>query len=109
MKENSILNIGISLHQMGINNWALTKEQALLVLDTLKNKMIPVLGGDIYTIVNEFPIPSYDNWFCNKNKNETISDYSERSINIAIQYIKNYQSNQKVFFVLTLLGNEGKN
>ena len=56
-----ILSQGLPLHQWGINNWALSKQQAMSAIDELEGIGIPILGGDVFRIANSVPAATYDN------------------------------------------------
>ena len=100
----SILSAGFYLKSIGINNWALDKEQALTALDEAEEKGIAVLGGDVYEIVEGVPESNYDNWFCEPFEGELFSDFVVRSIDETRKYLENYQysGNESVKFVLVL-------
>ncbi|MGI9279050.1 MAG: Imm40 family immunity protein [Endozoicomonas sp.] len=96
---------GVSLESLGINNWALTKQQALSALEYFKIKKAIVLGGDVCSIKGQNPELNYDSWHCDRNSNETLDDFSKRSILVATDYIKNYTlpNREKAYFVLVVL------
>jgi hypothetical protein len=99
-----IICCGVSLENSGINNWALTKQQALNALDYFAGQNMFVLGGDVCCIKNEKPELNYDSWHCERNTSETSEDYSRRSILTARNYIENYITsiNKEVYFVLVV-------
>lgn len=101
-KIDSILSYGYSLSQIGVNNWALTKEEALLALDKLLEIQVPILGGDVYHKSGETFHSNYDNWYCDQIEGELKADYLTRSIDVARQYIINYQAetSNTVYFAL---------
>ena len=90
-KIDYILQVGKSLENIGINNWGLTSEQFLVVIDQFLKNDIAILGGDIYVIRNDNIEPSYDNWHCNHETGERFSDFVQRSIKKARNYITNYK------------------
>ncbi len=97
----AILSSGISLSEIGVNNWALTEAQAMQALDKFESLNTPVLGGDIYEMVDGEPESNYDNWYCDQNDNEELGEFVARSISYARQYIGNYRnpSGRETFFV----------
>ena len=101
IKIDKILNNGVSLESIGIKNWAFSKEKALLALGHLANLEVPVLGGDVCELTNGTIQYNYDNWYCDRLPNESYIDFVNRSINKAIEYIEQYDSNDldKIFFV----------
>ena len=94
-KVESIISKGISLHNSGVSNWALTKDQALAALDQFEAKKISVLGGDVYELNDGEPEPNYDNWYCDREQNEPIDKFITRSANEARAYIVSYSSPNK--------------
>ncbi len=96
----SILSIGICLKNVGVNNWALNKKQALYAVEELKKNGVPILGGDVYEKQYCKFIQNYDNWFCDKKEYEKDEDFLSRSIQIAFNYINSYNANDKTYFVI---------
>jgi len=96
----SILSMGEGLHEFGINNWALSKEQALNALCKFKELKIPILGGDVYEKKCCSYEANYDNWYCNQNDSEELNEFIARSIIVAQKYIENYKSNKEIYFVI---------
>ncbi len=96
-----ILGIGVSLSSVGIDNWALNKIQAMLAIDEFEKHKIPILGGDVYEILDGYPEANYDSWYCDKNANETLENFAKRSICYARDYIESYSnsSGQEAYFV----------
>lgn len=86
----SILSVGRSLKDDGINNWGLTRNQALKAIDQLFNLKIPVLGGDLLKVINGRSNHTYDNWSCDQNDGESDADYLVRSKTEAMQFINIY-------------------
>ena len=103
-KVDSIISCGISLHDAGVSDWALTKEQALSAFDSIEKEKMFVLGGDVYQMVSGAPESNYDNWYCDRNEGEDEGSYLERCISKARQYVTQYQhpNGQKAFFVLVV-------
>lgn len=96
------LEKGISLSNIGIDNWALSKDQAILAIDEFEKLKIPVLGGDVYEMVGGSLELIYDNWYCNQNVDEDLEHYVVRSTSRARNYIKGYNNprGREVFFTL---------
>lgn len=93
----------IDLSNWRINEIAYPQEEALKVLSTIKQECIPVLGGDVLTIINGIPTYTYDGWSCNRNENETLKDYVERSYNVAYKYISQYHSKSNDNYLFTII------
>lgn len=106
-QSKTILSCGMPLEEKGINNWALTRDQALKALNKFKNINIPVLGGDVGEIdSNGDFILNYDNWYCDRKANEGLEKYIVRSINESRKYINNYHIDNALF-VLVPSSDEG--
>lgn len=92
---NEIVNIiekGENLEKYGVNNWAITRKEALRLLELLEENKSAVYGGDVY-VRNQNQIDlTYDNWFCERDKQEIETDYIKRSILFAKNYIDKYRS-----------------
>jgi len=101
-KIESVISSGIPLNHLGINNWALNKEQAVRALDELEKAGVPVLGGDVYEIVDDIPESNNDNWYCNRHENEPLEQYVSRSIEHTRKYVDSYcnPSRRETLFVL---------
>ncbi len=73
-------------------------EDAILVLDYLKNKNMIVLGGDILTEKLEH---NYDSWYYNVAPSQSTQFNSECSIKLAFEYISQYiKANGNSFHVV---------
>ena len=85
-KIDEILSEGNTLESLGVNNWALSRKDAIYALTQLKKMGVGVLGGDVYLMKDDNFKPNYDNWFCEKTDLEIDSIFVERSISIAIDF-----------------------
>lgn len=101
-ESDAILKVGRSLEDVGVCNWALTKEEALMALDRLETEGIAILGGDVYEMQRESLQSNYDNWYCDREENESKSAFVSRSIAKAREYIINYNLNRdkEYFFAI---------
>ncbi len=97
---NELLKKGHSLDYLGINNWALSKESALEILNRFEESQICILGGDVFELADTIVRPNYDNWYCNRLPDETDIAYLKKSIEKAKDYIMNYNvsNNSQIFF-----------
>ena len=97
---SEILKVGVSLESIGVKNWALSKEDAVKALDKFNELQIPILGGDVCEKINEVIQYNYDNWYCDRQPNESQFDFVNRSIDKARDYINNYNSEniENIFF-----------
>ncbi|WP_187170559.1 Imm40 family immunity protein [Salidesulfovibrio onnuriiensis] len=87
----NLLKRGIPIHEYGINNWLLSREDALFVANECKNNGIAIAGGDVYELLDHEPEPAHDNWYCEVNTNESFNNYISRSIAKTIEYISTYR------------------
>ncbi len=88
-----ILSVGQSLIHQGVNNWALTREQALQAIAMLMENRTAILGGDVYSIDSDKIESGYDNWYCDPNPGESDEIFLQRSHRKALDYISNYRGN----------------
>ncbi|MBF1466831.1 MAG: hypothetical protein HXN67_06595 [Prevotella pallens] len=93
-----------SLMELRIDAYAFPKQQALIIISKLKEKYVPILGGDVYCLNNRLITDSYDSWYCNLEAGETQQHFVERSCLVAKKYIENYPENdivKKLFSIVT--------
>lgn len=83
----NVLNKGIDLSDIGINNYAYSCDCIDDVLNELEKLHFTILGGDVYVVEEGKLILSYDNWYYTKTN--TLSDCS-LSISKARKYIEYY-------------------
>lgn len=100
-KIDNILNIGISLHDSYINNWALTKDQVLDVLQKFEVEGIAILGGDVMDGTGGQIGYESSSWHSDKKKDEEYSDFVKRSIKETREYINKYSISNNTYFILT--------
>jgi hypothetical protein len=101
---NRILECGVSLNSIGIENWALSRPQAIAAIKGLEKLNSSVLGGDVIQFVQNVPRLTYDNWFCEIEDNESSEDFAKRSLLVAKSFIRGYSNAdvQEPFFALVL-------
>ena len=101
-QADSILSIGTPLFNIGIQNWALTKDQAFEAIEKLSIQNIAVLGGDVFEIKEVDLEMNYDNWYCVREEGESVAEYVNRSLKTAKQFISHYTSHgiKEAFFAL---------
>ncbi|SFJ07622.1 Immunity protein 40 [Desulfomicrobium apsheronum] len=90
-ESDAILKVGRSLEDVGVYNWALTKTEALMALDRLEAEGIAILGGDVYVMQIDSLQSNYDNWYCDRDENESTLAFVSRSIAKAREYVTNYK------------------
>jgi hypothetical protein len=88
----AILSRGIDVEEFGSANWALHRVDALVALSELLELGVPVLGGDVWKIIDGRPFHNLDNWFCQRSVDEPFQSFLGRSVELAKNYIVNYGS-----------------
>lgn len=84
-----------SLSSLGIDGVAFEKEDAIKVVEYMRDECIPISGGDVFRVVDDSIEVTYDNWNCDRNHQESMRDYLYRSCDKAIEYITNYPVESK--------------
>lgn len=80
--------MGQSLESMGISEIAWKSQDALRVIDFLANHGYTILGGDVYTCIENGIQSTYDSWYINKSHSENfVRDSREK----AFEYITHYK------------------
>ncbi|MBI5845311.1 MAG: hypothetical protein HZB23_11650 [Deltaproteobacteria bacterium] len=102
-KSDAILSVGRWLGDVGINSWALTREQALIALDKLEAEANGILGGDVLAEKSGVLRHNYDNWHCDPEQDESNSAFVFRSIMNTRTYIANYPDTECFFVIVTAL------
>jgi hypothetical protein len=78
-----------------------SKNDALEILEECLKSRITVFGGDVVEYKNNYFEHNYDNWSCERKKNESAVDYALRSAKRAIKYILEYKKDN-AYFILVL-------
>lgn len=99
-KIDEVLSIGTPLHAFGVNNWALSRDQALDALDSLEELGVVVLGGDVYLETNKGIRSNRDNWHYDSDVNESHSRTIHQSIEKAREYIARYRTPAALFVLV---------
>lgn len=89
---DSILSVGRYLEEVGVRNWALQREEALLAVERLRAINVAVLGGDVCSVKEGRVEANYDSWHCDRDRMESDIDFVERSAENARSYIVNYKA-----------------
>jgi hypothetical protein len=100
---DTLIKKAYSLESIGINELAWKKEDAIQVIKELIEIKKAILGGDVYKKNKKLIQPTYDSWYCEMNSNENIDDFSLRSINKSIDYIKNYNEKNNGEYYYTIV------
>jgi len=85
-----VLSRGIFLDDLGVRNWALSREDALHAIYEFEAIGVAILGGDVYQFVGEKAEQTYDSWYCDQGLGESDFEFLKRSLDVAKSYINNY-------------------
>lgn len=81
---------GRDLKDIGVEGFALPKQEALKAIGILANAGFPILGGDVIRVVRGRAEVSYDNWYCRHEGDPSSSEYRQASAEQAEKYIRGY-------------------
>lgn len=81
---------GRPLQDVGVGGFALAMEDALDAVRSLVGSRVAIAGGDVLRIENGRPRYTYDNWYVNRQGDESLEEYLTRSWNTAERYIREY-------------------
>jgi hypothetical protein len=81
---------GRALTEIGVAGVAFTREGILEALGCLKGSQVAVLGGDVLEVVNGKPQYTTDSWYANREPEEDLKAYLERTIAEAEQYVRRF-------------------
>jgi hypothetical protein len=98
-----LASTGMSLQQLGLEDIALQREDALTAVEILQQQSIPILGGDVYFVRDGRAEPAYANWHCDSRTDERPADYLSRSCQDARQYITAFPDRDGVTPVFVLV------
>lgn len=99
-RMNKILSVGRSLSSEGVNNWALSREQALQAVELFAENSLSISGGDVYVAHQNRLESNYDNWYCERINGENDQEFSERSLHKAKEYISSYGLGEAFFVIV---------
>lgn len=100
-KSNMTLK-SVSLEPLGVNGFAYLQKEALKIVNGYFNSNKPILGGDVYKLVNGRIESTSDSWYCDRKETETLYDYVVRSYHITCDYIRNYPDKTNTFFSIVI-------
>lgn len=95
-----IRTCGVPLHDHGVHEFALRKQDALEIVEALRAAQIPVLGGDVWLLTATDAEPTLDSWYSDPPKAESRAAYAERSAIESLTYINSYPLTAERMFVL---------
>ena len=78
-----------SLSGLGVDEVAWSANDAVQVLELLGATEIAVLGGHVYVKRAGQLEPNYDNWYAERDTQETLTGFAARSWSIAREYLAN--------------------
>jgi Immunity protein 40 len=81
---------GKSLGEVGVNAYAFAKPDALELITLVESSHVPILGGDVYEIVDGRFSLTYDNWYCQKEDFPSEEEYVKSSAAKARDYVTDY-------------------
>ena len=81
-----------SLKHFGIEGYAFPEKEALKIVQICKLLVIPILGGDVYSMNNSTIENSDDNWYYDRTPNESYYNYAQNSCNKSESYIKSFKN-----------------
>jgi hypothetical protein len=88
--QKMLVEKGIVLSELGLQDVALRKADALQAIKLLQIDSVPVLGGDAYYRENSKNSVAYANWYCEPIVGEDIRVFSSRSCAKATDYISQF-------------------
>ena len=79
----------VSLQEYGVYSVAFLPDDALRMVNILREEVTPILGGDVYVKKNSPTrvYPTDDGWYYERKSNELIKEYTDNSCDVAIKYI----------------------
>ena len=96
----AIMDKSISLKEFGLLEYAWNLNDIKKIISILDIKKIPILGGDVYKIINGKVCPTYDSWYINKSAE---SDFYRISYNKTMSYILSYEERNKGKYIYTIV------
>jgi len=81
-----------SLKHLGIEGYAFPDHEALKIVQLCKLLLIPILGGDVYSLTNSTIEDLDDSWYYDRTQSESYYNYVQNSCNKSESYIRAYKS-----------------
>lgn len=88
--QTFLVEKGVSLHEIGVNDFSLRREDALLLCALLEKASLPILGGDVYHLNQGTIEITYDNWFFSQHEGEKYENYKKRTVVESKVFIEKY-------------------
>jgi hypothetical protein len=96
---------GHSLSQFGISEIAWEATEAIGVIRILVDKGLLILGGDVYSYIDNTIGATYDSWYTNKNDNTNLIENAGKT---AEKYITEYIKRNGSNFLFSITYEESK-
>ena len=94
---------GIPLRTLGLAETALSRDDAILAVNLLRNASIPILGGDVYFKKVTGMESAYANWHSDPMDGENRDGFATRSCLDSKNYIESFPSTEDTpIFVLVI-------
>lgn len=95
---------GILLSELGTQEYALDRQNAMSAIVIIEDLGIPILGGDVYLQSSEGIEISYENWSIERQPDESLDNYVFRSCVYTRDYIMRFsaQAEKLPLFVLVI-------
>lgn len=81
-----------SLKNLGIEGYAFPYQEALKIVQICKLLVIPILGGDVYSLTDSTIEDLDDSWYYDRTQSESYYNYVQNSCNRSESYIRAYKS-----------------
>ena len=81
-----------SLKHLGIDGYAFPDQEALKIVQLCKLLLIPILGGDVYSLNDSIIEVLDDNWYYDRTRSESYYNYVQNSCNKSESYIRTYKN-----------------
>ena len=100
MKKNDIISIiqdndiseYYSLKHLGIEGYAFPDHEALKIVQLCKLLLIPILGGDVYSLTDSTIEDLDDSRYYDRTPSESYYNYVQNSCNKSESYIRTYKN-----------------
>lgn len=98
-----VLEKAIDLEKFAYHGLGFKMDDLIDLIEAGEFDDFAILGGDVLNLENGKCTPLYDNWYVSERlSEESFQDYSKRSREKTLHYLKNYQSSENdVFQIVT--------
>ena len=102
--DESLLDVGVDLRAIGVNELAWRRDDVVLVLSALGDRDWAILGGDVVQSIGGQYEYDGGNWHCEPKPGETRSEFINRSHAESVRYVFKYPSAREGEFLFVLVG-----